>query len=273
MVLEDGYRTHAWCWLRGQEKRAPPGRFPSCPASSHRLKRCMKVANDATAVKTRADYTALIRDSQAALMASAERITVVGRWVVLAAAVILNHFGNQNSSASVCRVRVGGMTSFARIAAPPGFVVGRVFLCLFLALVAGLLVGDIRNRLDRALLTAIERATQLDETQRREALEKERAQRLEEIDHVRSDFVSVVAHELQTPLASIKTQADTLLTQQHRLDQETRGALVEGIHKSAASLSDLVQDFATVNRIENHQFTYHFEDVRLDTFVPEVLKE
>src|SRR2546428_11709373 len=34
-------------------------------------------------------------------MASAERITVVGRWVVLAAAVILNHFGNRNSQASV----------------------------------------------------------------------------------------------------------------------------------------------------------------------------
>src|SRR5438270_5914993 len=101
MVLEDGYRTHAWCWLRGQEKRAPPGRFPSCPASSHRLRRCMNVAHDATAVKTRADYTTLIRDSQAAVLASAERITVVGRWVVLAAAVILNHFGNENSAASV----------------------------------------------------------------------------------------------------------------------------------------------------------------------------
>src|SRR5205807_1731247 len=36
-----------------------------------------------------------------AILASAERITVVGRWVVLAAAVILNHFGNRNSQASV----------------------------------------------------------------------------------------------------------------------------------------------------------------------------
>jgi len=47
------------------------------------------------------DYSVVIRDSQAAVLASAERITVVGRWVVLAAAVILNHFGNQNSQASV----------------------------------------------------------------------------------------------------------------------------------------------------------------------------
>src|SRR5207244_4814580 len=107
------------------------------------------------------------------------------------------------------------------VSPPPGFVIGRVFLFLFVALVAGLLVGDVRTRLDRALRTAIERATQLDETRRREALEKERVERLDEIDQVRSDFISMVADELKTPLASIKTQSETLLQQKHRLGQET----------------------------------------------------
>jgi signal transduction histidine kinase len=308
---------------------------------------------------TTGDYSGVVRDSQSAILASAERITVVGRWVVLAAAVILNHFGNKNPSTSVfivdtilflwglvnlvvsvvlvrgfrpgrwfgflttgidllvatsilyfsggygaptdfsllfylliiasavrlglpgslatatvvsvLYVVIGGLTGFATVSPPPGFVIGRVFLFIFVALVAGLLVGDVRSRLDLALRTAIERATQLDETRRREALEKERVERLEEIDKVRSDFISMVAHELQTPLASIKTQADTLLTQQHRLDQETRGALVDGIHRSAASLTDLVQDFAAVNRIENNQFSYHFERVDLADFVKEVV--
>jgi len=50
---------------------------------------------------TAPDYSLVIRDSQSAILASAERITVVGRWVVLAAAVILNHFGNRNPAASV----------------------------------------------------------------------------------------------------------------------------------------------------------------------------
>src|SRR3989449_6089395 len=292
------------------------------------------------------DFSALVRDSQAAVLASAERITVVGRWVVLAAGVILNRFGNQNSPASVFLVDtilfgwglvnlvvsvvlvrgfrpgrwfgfvttgidlmvatsilyfsggygaptdfsllfylliiasavrlglpgsmatalvvsvlyvvIGGLTGFAIVSPPPGFVIGRVFLFLFVALVAGLLVGDVRTRLDRALRTAIERARQLDETRRREALEQERVERLAGVHKVRADFISMVAHELQTPLASIKTQADTLLTQQHRLDQETRAVLVDGIHRSGASLTGLVQDFAAVNRIENNQFTYHF---------------
>src|SRR5256714_13009066 len=50
---------------------------------------------------TPADSSVVVRDSQSAILASAERIPVVGRWVVLAAAVILNHFGNRNSQASV----------------------------------------------------------------------------------------------------------------------------------------------------------------------------
>jgi len=195
--------------------------------------------------------------------------------LIIASAVRLGLPGSLSTAlvVSLLYVFVGGLTGFPNFSPPPGFVIGRVFLFLFVALVAGLLVGDVRVRLDRALRTAIERATQLDEAQRREAFEKERVARLEEIDKVRSDFVSIVAHELQTPLASIKTQAETMVRQQHRLDQETRAALVEGIHRSAASLSDLVQDFATVNRIENHQFTYHFEDVRLETFIPEVLEQ
>ena len=313
----------------------------------------------AAAEPTTGDSSLVVRDSHSAVMASAERITVVGRWVVLAAAVILNHFGNRNSSASVLVVDtilvgwglvnlvvsvvlvrgykpgrwfgflttgidllvatsilyfsggygaptdfsllfylliiasavrlglpgalatalvvallyvvIGGLTGFGTVSPPSGFVIGRVFLFLFVALVAGLLVGDVRTRLDRALREAIERATQLDETRRREALEKERVERLEEIDKVRSDFVSMVAHELQTPLASIKTQAETLLTQQHRLDQETRSALIDGIHRSAASLTDLVQDFAAVNRIENNQFSYHFERLDLADFVKEAI--
>lgn len=303
----------------------------------------------------------LSQDGQGALLASAERITVLGRWVVLAAAVILNHLGNRNAPGSVLTIDlilagwalvnagvsvllvrglrpdrwfgflttaidllvatsilyfaggysaptdfsllfyllivasavrlglpgalatavvvsalyvvIGGTSGFASLAPPPGFVIGRVFLFIFVALVAGLLVGDLRGRLDRAVRSAIERATQLDETQRREAIERERAAHLEEIDKVRSDFIAMVAHELQTPLASIKTQADTLLTQQHRLDPETRNALVDGIHRSATSLTGLVQDFAAVNRIDTQQFSYHFERLDLTAFIPEAMQQ
>ena len=305
------------------------------------------------------DYSDVIRDSRAGVLTSGERISLIGRWVVLLAALILNHFGNRNSEASVLFVDaalagwavvnaavsvvllrgyrpgrwfglittaidllvatsilyvtggysaptdfslvfylliiasgvrfglpgavaaavvvsllyivVGGFTGSA-LTPPSGFVLGRIFLFLFVAVVAGLLVRDLTSRLDRALHAAIERAGQLDETRRREALEKERAQRLEEIDRVRSEFVSMVTHELQTPIASIKTQADTLLHQQHRLDQPTREALIEGIHRSAAALGALIEDFTSVNRIDTEHFTYRFELLDLSQFLREVVE-
>jgi signal transduction histidine kinase len=306
-----------------------------------------------------ADYSEVIRDSRAGVLASGERITLIGRWVVLLAALILNHFGNRNSAASVLFVdaalgawavvnagvslvllrgyrpgrwfgltttaidllvatsilyvtggysaptdfslvfylliiasgvrfglagavaaaivvsllylAVGGFTGSA-LTPPPGFALGRIFLFLFVALVAGLLVRNLTDRLDRALRTAIERAGQLDETRRREALEKERSERLEEIDRVRSEFVSMVTHELQTPIASIKTQADTLLHQQHRLDQPTREALIEGVQRSASALGSLIEDFTTVNRIDTQHFTYHFERLDLSQFLRDVVE-
>src|ERR671937_695010 len=195
-----------------------------------------------------ADGLAPVRESRAAVLASGERITVLGRWVVLAAAVILNHFGNRNAQDSLFTIDlilcfwalvnagvsflllrgfrpgrwfgflttavdlgvatsvlyyaggyaaptdfsllfyllIGGITRFATATPPAGFVMGRVFLFVFTALVAGLLVGDLKARLDLAVQAAVERAGQLEETKRREALEKERVERLQEVDKVRA---------------------------------------------------------------------------------------
>jgi signal transduction histidine kinase len=64
----------------------------------------------------------------------------------------------------------------------------------------------------------------LDATRRREGLERERVQRLAELDLLKTDFVAIVAHELQTPIASIKTQAETLLAAAASRPQRRRGS-------------------------------------------------
>ena len=79
--------------------------------------------------------------------------------LIIASAVRLGLPGSLATATvvSLLYVVIGGLTGFATVSPPPGFVIGRVFLFLFVALVAGLLVGDVRTRLDRALRTAIER--------------------------------------------------------------------------------------------------------------------
>src|SRR5439155_25435833 len=101
--------------------------------------------------------------------------------LIIASAVRLGLPGSMATALVVALlyVVIGVLTGFASVSPPPGFVIGRVFLFLFVALVAGLLVGDVPTRLDLARRSAVQRATQLDEASRREALEKERVERLE----------------------------------------------------------------------------------------------
>jgi signal transduction histidine kinase len=151
-------------------------------------------------------------------------------------------------------------------------IIGRLVVFNFIAVISGILVRDLRHQLDRAVRNALINAQELDATRRREALERERVQRLAELDLVKTDFVAIVAHELQTPIASIKTQAETLLGEHPRLDAPTRTTLLQGISKSATQLAQLVHDFSSVNRIDARAFNYHFERMDLQRFIEETVR-
>lgn len=157
---------------------------------------------------------------------------------------------------------------------PPGgpVIIGRLVVFNFVALISGVLVRDLQRQLDHTVAQAVQQAQELESTRRREALEKERAQRLQELDRMKSEFVAIVAHELQTPIAGIKTQAETLLGEHPRLDATTRSVLLQGIRDSSAHLAALVQDFSQVNRIESQRFSYRFEALQLDPFIEEVAR-
>ncbi len=157
---------------------------------------------------------------------------------------------------------------------PPGgpVIIGRLVVFNFVALISGVLVRDLQRQLDHTISQAVQQAQELESSRRREVLEKERAQRLQEIDRMKSDFVAIVAHELQTPIASIKTQAETLLGEHPRLDATTRSVLLQGIRDSSAQLAALVQDFSQVNRIESQRFTYRFEALPLKPFLEDTVR-
>ena len=73
---------------------------------------------------------------------------------------------------------------------------------------------------------------------------------LVEIDRVKSQFVSMVAHELRTPLAAIEGYIDTCLTCAAGDDPETHRKMQQRAKERAHSLLDLVSDLLTVSRIE-----------------------
>lgn len=76
-----------------------------------------------------------------------------------------------------------------------------------------------------------------------------------ELDRMKSGLISTVSHELQTPLASIKGFATTLLAEDVRWEQESQREFLEIISKEADRMSELVNNLLDVSRIEAGSLT------------------
>ncbi|ABO50084.1 GAF sensor hybrid histidine kinase [Desulforamulus reducens MI-1] len=79
-----------------------------------------------------------------------------------------------------------------------------------------------------------------------------------EVDRMKSEFVSTVSHELRTPLSSILGFSELLLIK--KLSEEARTKYTKTIHKEAKRLTDLVNDFLDLQRMELGKQVYDKED-------------
>ena len=81
--------------------------------------------------------------------------------------------------------------------------------------------------------------------------EQERADSLEELDRMKSEFVAVVSHELRTPLTGIKGGVRTLQGGWAQLDDPTKLELLDKIDHQCNRLTHLVDQILTVSGIQN----------------------
>lgn len=72
-----------------------------------------------------------------------------------------------------------------------------------------------------------------------------------EASRARSEFVSIISHQLRNPLSSIRWQLEILL-RNPAIDQKMRSYL-EGVNEYNNRMAKLVNDLLTVNRIENNR--------------------
>lgn len=78
--------------------------------------------------------------------------------------------------------------------------------------------------------------------------------RLEDLDHVKSEFVSIAAHQLRTPLTGIRWSYQAVLGEEHEnLKPEQRKLLESGLGATLRMI-DLVNDLLSVARIEEGKF-------------------
>lgn len=82
---------------------------------------------------------------------------------------------------------------------------------------------------------------------------------LRELDRLKSDFISVAAHQLRTPLSGVKWVLKLLLDGDlGNVNDDQKGMLKRG-YETNEKMIQLVNDLLNVSRIENGKFGYKFE--------------
>ncbi|MFV8827488.1 ATP-binding protein [Alkalihalobacterium sp. APHAB7] len=95
-----------------------------------------------------------------------------------------------------------------------------------------------------------------------------------EIDVMKSELVSTVSHELRTPLASVLGFTELMVTKD--LKPERQKKYLQTIHKEAKRLTNLINDFLDLQRMESGKQTYEkqlFDMVQLVNNVASVFQE
>jgi signal transduction histidine kinase len=100
----------------------------------------------------------------------------------------------------------------------------------------------------------------------RDELEEHNAQ-LRESERLKSDLVNTVSHELRTPLSGVLGFTKLLLTRD--FDSETRRHYLGIVDAQARRLSELIDDFLDVRRIEEGRFERAQELVDMATLLRE----
>ena len=91
-----------------------------------------------------------------------------------------------------------------------------------------------------------------------------------EVDQMKTELISTVSHELRTPLSSILGFSELLLSK--KMTNEKKDKYIETIYKESKRLSQLVDDFLDVQRMESGKVVYHFTEVEMGTLLPEIVE-
>lgn len=96
---------------------------------------------------------------------------------------------------------------------------------------------------------------------------------LQQLDHLRSTFVSVISHELQTPIAIIKGYASTLGRADATWDTETVRRGLGIIEEEADRLNDMVRNLLSISRIEAGALRLEFAPLQLRPLIERVARK
>ena len=99
--------------------------------------------------------------------------------------------------------------------------------------------------------------------------ERQTVEELRRLSALRADFVSLVSHEMRSPMAAVIGAARTLEQRWRELTPDQRQAFLGLIADETARLAALIGDVLDTSRIDAGTFPYRFVDVDLGALVQE----
>ncbi|MBI4099354.1 hypothetical protein HY442_02415 [Candidatus Parcubacteria bacterium] len=120
--------------------------------------------------------------------------------------------------------------------------------------------------------------TVLREVEQREKLEaltvelEAANEKLQELDRLKSEFVSLASHQLRAPLSVIRGYLSLVLEGSYGLLNPEAKKPLEGVMASAEQLIRLVRDLLNLTRIESGSLSYNFQSIAFDEIVGKAVR-
>lgn len=95
--------------------------------------------------------------------------------------------------------------------------------------------------------------------------------KLKEIDKIKSQFVSMVAHELRAPVAAIEGWLEIVLSGELGEDEDQRKKWLSRAKDRAHSLLIMVNDLLEINRMESGRIAQKMETVKLSEIIKKIV--
>jgi signal transduction histidine kinase len=96
---------------------------------------------------------------------------------------------------------------------------------------------------------------------------------LKKLDNLKDDFISLVSHQIRTPLTSISWFTEILLNQSKNNIPKKEGIIIKDIHEISKNIINLVGTFLNISKIESGKIILNLEETNLDDLITEVIND
>lgn len=141
---------------------------------------------------------------------------------------------------------------------------------LFVALIVWLAVLVISYLLMRSVKQEINRREEV--TALAQSLEQANLQ-LREVDRQKTEFLSIAAHQLRTPLSIIKGYISLIQEGAYGKPTKKMVGILDNIDKSNEHLVKLIDEFLNITRIEQGRTKYNFAEFNINEIIKEAVDE